>query len=1331
MDGRENLTGTLAFSKFVIKDIFRNRSRTFSSIIGVVLAVSLIAGENIAMDTTARDVLSGELADYHIDLYGSTDEVFTTNDLTNLSEELVSVYGVEDVLPMSYVRVELEVHNESTIVPPKYGYYEKYVDVDIPVNGSVWLNVTLEQISHETYRLFGNVYSLHNSEPVENILVEVREGTSWFTGYKDSTYSDEQGYYEFYLPEADYIISMRLKKYLNGYSSLTNLAEYINITSSMQERQLDFYIPDVESSTLQGYIMDPYTGEPYNGTVDLNIWESTQISNHSNMNIYYFYFSANGSYYLDLVPGNFTIGITPEDLSIEQWRMGVGTNYTQVEVKSNTSVWLNLTVGDFYPDENVVLEGYVYDLFSGDPVQYASVSVRSLDKSYRNSTNADEFGYFQMNIVPGNISVDVKKYGEYLTQETQIYNSLDQDRREDFYLKPRTSLLKGYVRTQQGEGLSDAYIELLETDIESDTYHTNGYYELRIGAGNYSIMFDAEPDDFPIKHKKYWTNIYGMIPSPENLQLLKDSFPYELRNGSMDLGDGKVVVSENIADEYHLEVGNEVNLVLRELVWDPVNFTNAIKFNVITFNISGIVVREYYPYMAWPDFLVSQSDFDIFHTLLDNEEFKYFVSTELFIKMDRDKIIDSVSRETTEFALLRLTNKINSLSYIKYDILVQRVIDEPLENYYNWLESYRVELLAYSLPVIAVGLYLGVVGIELATGQKRRALGILKSRGASEKQIFMSLLLEAVILGIIAGVVGLILGVFVSRIFLTIIPGSRSIATQLDFFRLNVSAMSVLMAMLFAVLLMLLASIKPAKRVSKAPVIESIHRYSEIGTEKEYKPTLDIFLVSFAVMAFIVISEINYRSLDPAEMGMIFTMLIFVIYLVSVIWLPFSPFILMFSLTRLLTRGTNKVYRFFSRGVKPFAGELWYVIHKNIMRNPKRVSMMSIIIALAIGFGIFMTTMIATTMYGEELEARAKIGSDIHVVPLGENMSFEEKLESIDGVEEAIAVNWGFGGVLAGEDFVIRKISLFNATEYHQHVEIPDYYFVEGEPNKAFTTLRMGNSVIIGESIAQIYSIDLGSIIRIEYINLADEGLRTLKNNDFIVAGIVRALPGLEIPEDDYYDWGTQIYMDFASLESSLTNVNSGWRFLVEVEKGRDSSDVENTIWEELSPSIMEIKNLDTTIKNIRNDMPSKSVLYIMLVNIGFMIIIITVGLGLIMFISITERKNEFATIMARGAEAKQMAILILGEAFSITMVGVVVGVFAGLFTAYTFNKMLSTNTLFGVSGDILSGRPLIVPWYGVIVIILAVLALIVTAILAAYKVKRIKLHQALRSRGG
>ena len=176
---------------------------------------------------------------------------------------------------------------------------------------------------------------------------------------------------------------------------------------------------------------------------------------------------------------------------------------------------------------------------------------------------------------------------------------------------------------------------------------------------------------------------------------------------------------------------------------------------------------------------------------------------------------------------------------------------------------------------------------------------------------------------------------------------------------------------------------------------------------------------------------------------------------------------------------------------------------------------------------------------------------------------------------------------------------------------------------------------------------------------------------------------------------------------------------------------MENEIDENYASNIGRIENLDTEISDIRNDMPTRSILFIMLVDIGFMIFIITVGLGLIMFISISERKNEFATIMARGAESKQMLVIILGEALSITMVGVVVGISSGLFTAYTFNKMISTNNLFGASGGTLSGRPLIIPWYGILVVLLALAALFATSLLAAYRVKRIKLHSALRIRGG
>jgi ABC-type antimicrobial peptide transport system permease subunit len=396
-------------------------------------------------------------------------------------------------------------------------------------------------------------------------------------------------------------------------------------------------------------------------------------------------------------------------------------------------------------------------------------------------------------------------------------------------------------------------------------------------------------------------------------------------------------------------------------------------------------------------------------------------------------------------------------------------------------------------------------------------------------------------------------------------------------------------------------------------------------------------------------------------------------------------------------------------------------------RNPKRVSMVSVIIALAVGFGIFMTTMIGTSMHGKELEARAKIGADLHVASNMENLSFGDELKNIEGINGVVPVIWVEGKLLEGDDYSKRVITIFNSTKYQNHVEVNDYFFVEGNPKKALKSISNGNAVIIGERIAQAYSLNVGSLVKITELSKPnDDGTMNddfliLKSSTFKVAGIARALPGLEFFE--YYDrgWGEAIYMDFSALETSLSDTSGGWHFLVDVGKGYNSKDVENAIYENFSASILEIKNLDTTLEEIRTDMPSNSILFIMLVNIGFMIIIITIGLGLILFITISERKNEFATMMARGAEGKHIATLIVGEAFSITLVGAVVGVF----------KMLSTNTLFGTSGDMLSERPLIIPWYGVLIIILALLALIVTSIIAAFMARRIKLHQALRIRGG
>jgi putative ABC transport system permease protein len=1297
------LAGTLAFSRFVIKDIFRNKGRTLSSIIGVVLAVSLIAGENIALDTTARDVLSQELEDYNYDLYGSSEEILTYEEMEELQDDTESVFGIKSALPMSYIGREFEIYNITTIVPPKYGYYETKLNISIPPNSTVELNATLDPIPHETYKLFGYIYSSHDGEPRQNFTVEVQElqEITWSGGYTNGTQTDDFGYYEISLPESEFEI--KIKKGISTF-----LVDRIQIKSSEPEERLDFYILDVESSSIQGYIYDPSTGNPYIGSLWVDIRnDSIPHSNNTMIN--------NGYYYMNTIPGNFTIF---------GWSYtGISTNYTQVEVYNNSIIWLNLTLW-LVQESEAQLEGYVYDNLTGLPIRNVDVTVINLDNFFWFFSTTNFLGHFQMNISSGNSSVSLRKDG-YLTYRSVILN-LPGDKRSDvFILEPINSTIGGYVTSTSGEFISNAKVEVQGIDFDTTT-DRNGYYSLGVPTGNYTIAYDARYRKSPYEHENIYMDIYSFLDLSGNKKTLEKIAPYELISGTIEIGDGNVVLTENLAKQYDLDIGERITLLLR----GEETYTR-------TYNISGIVIWKETQQVStgpFPDLLMGFSDLNSLISYIQESEFEFQTATELFIKMDRDKVIDPYARESTDIAIRKLTTRINSITVVKHDIVVNSMLEEPLESYYDWFERYRLQMLAYSLPVVAVGFYLGIVGIDLSLGQKRRVFGIIKSRGANEKQIYLSLLFEALILGVIAGGVGLVLGVFVSRIFLNVIPGSRDLAAGSDLLSFNISLGSIIIAMLFAIALMFFASIKPAKRISRIPVIESMHHHSEAADERYYRPTLDIFLVFFAVMAYIMVAEVNLAELDPARYGVVVTMLLIILYIISLFWLPFSPIILMFSLTRLLTRGTDKVYRFFSRAVKPFAGELWYVIHKNMSRNPKRVSMVSIIIALALGFGIFMTTMIATTMYGMELRERAMIGADLNVVTSKVNQSFENDLELIQGVEDVLPVTWINGKVLGGGEYLERSIILFSANEYLDQIEIYDYYFVEGSPNNALKAVGEGDAIIVGESIAQLYSIGVGSHVRIKEVHQANRPWNPsndieLKNSIHTVAGIVRALPGLEITEDAMHYWGGGIYMDYNSLNTSVSDVEGKWRFLVNVEKGHDSKEVENAIYGNYSMSITEIKNLKSTLDNIRNDIPSNSVLYIMLINIGFMIIIITVGLALILFISIRERKNEFATMMARGAESKHISVLIVGEAFSITMVGAAVGVFAGLFTAYTFNKMLSSGSLFGQ--NMMSGRPLIIPWYGVLIIVLALLSLIFTSIIAAYMAKRIKLHQALRIRGG
>ncbi len=124
------------------------------------------------------------------------------------------------------------------------------------------------------------------------------------------------------------------------------------------------------------------------------------------------------------------------------------------------------------------------------------------------------------------------------------------------------------------------------------------------------------------------------------------------------------------------------------------------------------------------------------------------------------------------------------------------------------------------LGIIAVVVAaLGVVNtLTMSVIERTREIGMLRSIGMTRWQVVNMVLAEAGLLGIIGGLLGLVFGVLLTRIFLESM-GAMS-GYSLD---LVIPLRTILTALIVGLIVSQLAAVLPAMRASRTPVLEAIH----------------------------------------------------------------------------------------------------------------------------------------------------------------------------------------------------------------------------------------------------------------------------------------------------------------------------------------------------------------------------------------------------------------------------------------------------------------------------------------------------------------------------
>ena len=789
-----------------------------------------------------------------------------------------------------------------------------------------------------------------------------------------------------------------------------------------------------------------------------------------------------------------------------------------------------------------------------------------------------------------------------------------------------------------------------------------------------------------------------------------------ITEGTLLLPRGTVALTVGLATTLQVGLGDTVAFSASSYR-DPFNATTS-SVNVTVgavFPGDSLGTGPFYsgPIYSTEMALIHIQDIDWYHGQL-NITYSNSIAGE--VRVNRDRLLDPYDLEASRRNLARLDRQIDAALAPFGGSVTSDNVGNALSNFANVITIQRLIYLALSAPVILLGLYLGAIGVDLGHAERRRELAVLKTRGASRRQLLGLLLVEAALGGFIAAIVGLVAGVGLSRLLLNFVsPFGQSTGPRYDVIVFSTS--TVVTVIILAVLFMGLTSFRSARRTASLPIVETLRHYAPGETKIHYRPTIDILLVVLSVATY---GMVLYSQSRPGDF------LTFLVGAIFFILLPFTPIFLIVGSTRLLTRSTGRVYEWTARVAKPFAKNLYYVISKNLQRNPRRSANVAVIIALGIAFGMFILVTFSSQLAYQERQVRASIGADIAIDPPVFDRTFGTNLSNLAGVAGATRIvtvraysPYGYSGVYA-----------FDPATYFAVTSPESWYFRDGGADAARQVVMTSGQVLVTETYLQSAFLAVGDRLRLEGTVSNETGSPRQVTVNTTIGGTVRGLPGFP----GYYGYGTPsaVYGSFVTLGPLVSPPSSSSfsfgeeRYLADLAPGADWRTVKDGI---LALGASGVQVAEEQIAQLRSNPVFRAFFGFIELEMAFMVVILTAGLGLILYAATLERDVELAAIRARGASGWQTAGLLIGEAASIMLIGLLVGAGIGTLSAYLSTSIVSAGP--GGGSESLVPLAFTIPLEALLLLTLAPVAILTTSFLVSFRVVRMDIGRVLKLRGG
>ncbi|MGW4896570.1 ABC transporter permease [Kitasatospora sp. NPDC004240] len=541
-------------------------------------------------------------------------------------------------------------------------------------------------------------------------------------------------------------------------------------------------------------------------------------------------------------------------------------------------------------------------------------------------------------------------------------------------------------------------------------------------------------------------------------------------------------------------------------------------------------------------------------------------------------------------------------------------------------------MLGFAGISLLVGGFLIVNTFSMLVAQRTREIGLLRAVGGSRSQVNRSVLVEALILGVLGSTIGIAAGLGLALGLIQLMKAAgMNLSTSLV-----IGANVPIAGYAVGVLITLLAAWIPARRASKIAPIAALRDH---GTPAEPRSNLVRTVLGLvltgggaAVLAMAATADEAGTGGQLLGLGVLLTLVGFVVL---------GP-LLATSLVRVLGAALPAVF-----------GPSGKLAQRNAMRNPRRTgataAALMIGLALVIGASVFTTSAIKST--NEQIDK--SVGTDYIVSSqhgiAPQMITAVRNTPGIDHITEqrTLEAEFTLPGGKKTEDVQVLAVTERFTDDFRITTVAGD-----------MTSIKRG-SITVGEEFAKDNNLKVGDQIAVDY-----------------GGGRTQSLPvgAITSKKDSLFSGAF-----FASVETVTKAVPAADQTVDQVYgKAKDGVDVPKTLTA-LEDSLKEYPQLMVQDRAGYKELVQQQVntlLYMIYGLLGLAIVVAILGVVNTLALSVVERTREIGLLRAIGLSRRQLRRMIRLESVVIALFGAVLGTGLGLGWGVTVQQVLKEQGL-------------------------------------------------------